>query len=272
MSEITINPEHRMTKAEAESHQKAIFENIEDCGMRLYKIELEHGWEALGYSSFRDYALYLNEVGGSIAKLYRLRDQAKVNFSLSAALGRVVRLPANHALALKDLEPAQQIEAFKKVTGTWKKGEPKPTEKDFKKAAQKLAPKEPAKKKKAEAGWTKEELEKDTELADHFVMIEAVYGKEDTKAIRDGTVPMKRADVLFLGKMPKENMQKIQDLIFTTSWTPKQCVEFINTEPDDNSTVEDLKFLCLATRGKYWTGEFEGYTVTVKYNRGSKRP
>jgi hypothetical protein len=138
-------------------------------------------------------------------------------------------------------------------------------------AAKKLKPKAAAKPKKTEAGWTKEELAKDQELADCLLMIESIYGAEDTKAIRNGTIPLKRADVLFLGKMPKENMQKIQDLIFTTGWSPKKCVEFINTEPDDDSTVWDLKHLCLTTKGKYWTGDFEGYSITVKYNRAAKR-
>src|SRR6266404_4967179 len=98
--------------------------------------------------------------------------------------------------------------------------------------------------KKAEPGWTKEELAKDSELSDHFLMIESIYGKEDTKAIRNGTVPMKRADVLFLARLPKENMLKIQDLIFTTKWSPKECIKFINTDPDLGSTVEDLINLC----------------------------
>jgi ParB-like nuclease domain len=134
-----------------------------------------------------------------------------------------------------------------------------------------VAARKPAPSKPAEPGWSKEELAKDQELADHFLMIEAVYGANDTKAIRAGAVPMKRADVLTLGKLPKDRMLAIQDLIFTTHWTPKKCIEFLNSDPDDDSTVQDLKYLCLTTKGKYWSNDFSGYTVTVKYNRAAKR-
>jgi hypothetical protein len=136
-------------------------------------------------------------------------------------------------------------------------------------AIAKSRPSKPAN--KTEPGWTKEELAKDQELADHFLMIEAVYGANDTKAIRAGAVPMKRADVLTLGKLPKDRMLAIQDLIFTTHWTPKKCIEFLNSDPDDDSTVQDLKYLCLTTKGKYWSNDFGGYTVTVKYNSAAKR-
>jgi hypothetical protein len=129
----------------------------------------------------------------------------------------------------------------------------------------------PTKKREERKGWTAEELKKDQELADHLDMIESVYGTQDTKAIRTGTIAMKRADVLFLAKIPKENMLKIQDLIFTTGWTPKKCIEFLNNEPDDDSKVLELKYLCLATKGKYWTHVFEGFTFTVKANQAIAR-
>jgi len=127
-----------------------------------------------------------------------------------------------------------------------------------------------AKSKEARRGWTKEELEKDPELSEHFLMIESVYGKENTDAIRNGTIPMQRADVLYLGRLPKQRMQAIEDLIFTTNWSPARCLEFLNTEPDMDSTVEDLMHLCLASKVKYWSGRFNrAFIVTIKWIRSN---
>jgi hypothetical protein len=273
-SKITINPEHRMTRREAEEQEEAVLKNIEDTGMRLLKLRDERGWEALNYPSFREYAQHLDD-RMSLRKIYYLVEQAEVNLSLTRATGRPVHLPMKHALALKDLEPEQRVKAFKEATEGYKKGQPKPTEKVFTRVAAAIKPPEskPEKSKRrgVSDGWSKEDLERDTELADHLTMIEAAFGAEDVKAIKAGTIPMKRSDVLFLGKMSKENMQKIQDLIFTTSWSPEKCVRFINDEPDEDSTVLDLEHYCLTTKGKYWTRDFGGFTITVKHNRAVKR-
>jgi hypothetical protein len=273
-SEVTIDPEHRMTKSEAEEQEKAIFDNIYDSGMRLLKIRDERGWEALDYPSFREYAHHLDD-RMSLRKIYYLVEQAEVNLNLSGALGKPIHLPMKHALALKDLEPDKQVEAFQAATGSWKKGNPKLTEKDFAKVAARIAPQaksETKRKHRDESeGWSKEDLVKDTELADHFLMIESVYGAEDTKAIKDGKVPMKRADVLYLARLPKEKIEAIQDLIFTTRWSPQDCVKFITSAPAENSTVLDLKHLCLATKAKYWSGVFGGFTVTIKGKNAAQR-
>jgi hypothetical protein len=274
MSEITINPEHRMNKNEAEMHEKAIFDNIEDTGMRLLKLREERGWEALNFKSFYEYAKSLSDKI-SIGKIWYLVDQAEVNTNLSEATGRPVHLPVKHALALKDLEPLQQVEAFRAVTKGYKKGDPKPTEKVFQKVASKITPPSKSKPPKlalnASDGWSEGDLAKDKQVADAFTVIEAIYGASDTKSIRDGTVPMKRADVLYLARLPKENMVKIQDLIFTTRWTPERCIKFINEEPDEDSKVRELNWLCLTTKGKYWTGDFGNFAHTVKLKTAAKR-
>lgn len=272
--EITIDPEHRMTKSEAEEQEKAIFDNIYDSGMRLLKIRDERGWEALDYPSFREYAQHLDN-RMSLRKVYYLVEQAEVNLNLSGALGKPIHLPMKHALALKDLEPDKQVEAFQAATGSWKKGNPKLTEKDFAKVADRIAPQaksETKRKNRDESeGWSKEDLLKDTELADHFLMIESVYGAEDTKAIKDGTVPMKRPDVLYLARLPKAKMQEIQDLILANQWKPERAVKFVNTMPELRDPIENLINLCLATKGKYWTGDFEGFTITCKSNKAAQR-
>lgn len=267
---LSIDQNKRMTKAEAEMHEKIIFDNIYDSGNRLLKICVERGWESMGYVSFREYASYVNEkMGLGEREMYNLLTQARVNNNLGVALGKPIVLPVRHALALGGLEPEKQIEAYKEALSHFKKGGPKLTDKEFQRAAGKFAPKQKAKRKvrALEAGWDADALSKDQDLSDHFEMIEVVYGKEDTKAIQDGTVPMKRADVFYLGRLPKERMLAIQDLLFTTRWTPLQCIEFLNTDLDDNSTIEDLKNMCLTTKGKFWSSTFGGFTVSIKSNK-----
>lgn len=270
---IEIDPEHKMTKAEVEEHEKAIVQGHVDIGMHLLKIFEEHGWEAVGYGSFKEYCSYLDEKMSTM-NAYRLKDQAKVNYNLSVNIGRPINLPMSHALALKDLEPDQQVTAFKDAIAGHKKGDPKPTEKAFTKAAAKVAPaKAKAKTKPREdsEGWTDDDLKKDNDLGDAFAAIEQIYGKDDTAAIQNGTIAMKKADVLFLAKLPKEKMREIQDIMFETKWTPKRCNDFLNMMPDENSTVEDLTYLCLGTKGKFWEGNFGGFKITCKLERAATR-
>jgi hypothetical protein len=127
------------------------------------------------------------------------------------------------------------------------------------------------KKDKATSGWTTEDLKKDTELLDCFTAIAAVYGNEDTKSIRTGSVGLKRKDVLYLAKLPKAKMVEIQDLIFANHWKPEEAMRFVNVEPDDRYTVSQLKNLCLSTKGKYWTHDFSGFDISVKAKRAAQR-
>jgi hypothetical protein len=281
MSEITIIPGRKMSKSEVEAHEKAMIANVGDTGMRLLKIRDEEGYLAVGRASFREYCGFLDEKLGSIRKCYYLVDQAEVNHNLSEALGRPVNLPMKHALALKDLEPEQQLLAFEKATSGYKKGDEKPTEAVFEQAAAEIAPAAaPAKssgrsgggsKRDASEGWSEKDLKADAEINDAFGVIRKVYGADDTNSIINGVVAMKRADVLYLAKLPVPKMKEVQDLVFTNRWSPQEAVRFLNAQPDDRSTVEDLKNLCLGTPGKYWTGDFEGFTISVKYNRAPQR-
>jgi hypothetical protein len=80
---------------------------------------------------------------------------------------------------------------------------------------------------------------------------------------------LKRTDVLFLAKLPKEKMLEIYDLIFGSHWMPKMAVDFINDMPDEHSTVRDLISWCLGTKDKFYTAEVlsGAFTVTCKGNR-----
>jgi hypothetical protein len=273
-----------MSLAEAEANEKAILDNVEDTGYRLLKMREEKGFVPMGFEDFKSYCKSLEEKM-SVGKIYHLMDQAEVNKSLSDALGREVHLPVSHALALKDLEPEQRVRAFKEATKDFKKGDPKPTESVFRKVADKLFGRKRSKaagksKTKAaagddKAGWTEDELAEDLELVTSIDVIESVYGSADADAIRKGTLKLKRADVIFLARLPKERMEAIQDLLFETRWTPEQCIKFINTDVDADSSsfYDDIKYQCLTQRAKFWSQTFDdgAFTVSIKLNRAAKR-
>lgn len=120
-------------------------------------------------------------------------------------------------------------------------------------------------------GWTAEEVKKDTTLLDDFTAIAAVYGNEDTKAIRTGSVGLLRADVATLAKLPKDKMLEIRDLIFENHWKPKDCLKFLGEMLDTGSTVLDIMNFTLATKGKFYEADINGYHISCKLTRAAKR-
>jgi hypothetical protein len=239
----------------------------------LLRLDRERGWEALGYKSWRECATAMGaQLGIEERSLYKWHDWAEVNDNLSRGTGKIVRLPETHALALKDLEPEQQLLAFAQVTEG--KEDQRPPAAAFEKAARKVAPAAaPKKKRKAERedGWTKEELQKDSQLAMALVSIAGVWGSKDVDAIRNGTVPLKRADVLVLAALHKPKLVEIQDLVMGERWTPERALKFVNSMPDENTTLEEMRWFCLATKGKYYEATVDGFAYTVKATRAARR-
>lgn len=121
------------------------------------------------------------------------------------------------------------------------------------------------------ASWTLDELKKDKPLLDALMTIAGVYGNNDTKAIREGAIGLKRADVMFLAALPKEKMQEVRDLVMSERWDPKRAITFLGKMPTDDTTIQELKYLCLATKGLFYQGDFDGFTVSIKNNRAPKR-
>lgn len=119
--------------------------------------------------------------------------------------------------------------------------------------------------------WSVEDAKKDPPLFSAFKTIADCYGNEDTKAIRTGIIGLTRAEIIFLAALPTEKMKECRDLVIGDRWTPKQALEFLGKMPTDDSTVRDLKYLCRATKGQFYTGDFDGFTVTVKNNRAPRR-
>jgi hypothetical protein len=134
-------------------------------------------------------------------------------------------------------------------------------------AAKSKGPKGP----KENKSWTIEDLKKDEELLAAFKAIDAVYGHDDTKAIRNGTMGFRKIDVLLLAKVPEKKMREMQDLIMANHWTPKECIDFLGSMPTEESTVENLQNWCLSTKGKFYTADIGGFTITCKANRAITR-
>jgi hypothetical protein len=268
---IEIDPNHRMTKDEVDVHELEIFNGFEDAGRRLLKIREERGWEAKGFTSFRDYCASLDE-RMSLRKAYYLVDQADVNASLSKATGKVVRLPMRQTMLLKDLEPEQRLLAFQEATVTTSK----PTEKVLEQAVQKYLPRGgggggSSRNRQDSPGWTDDDLKKDKELALAIEQMRGHWGADDAKLIQNGTIGYKRADVLALASQPKPKLEQIRDLVMANHWTPKQCLEFVGRMPNEFSTVEDLTHWCLAEKGKFLQVDINHFTITVKLNRAVNR-
>lgn len=267
---ITIDPDHRMTKDEADQHEEKVFSNFEDSGMRLLKIREERGWEAKGFKSFREYCESLDE-RMSVRKAYYLVDQADVNNDLSVATGKTIRLPMRQTMLLKDLKPEQRLLAFKEATS----GTSKPTEKILERAVSKVAPRSgggSSRRQPAEPpGWTDADLKKDQELAIAIGQLRGLYGDSDAKLIQNGTIGLKRADVVYLSKLPKPKLMEIQDLVMANHWTPKEALAFVGRMPNEFSTVEELQNWCLAEKSKFLQVSINHFTITVKLNTAPKR-
>jgi hypothetical protein len=272
MWEVTINSGVQMTAEETDQWEAKFFSQHANQGMILLKIREERGWAAKGFSSFKDYCRSLDDRLGA-SKAYYLTDVAEVNRSLSEQTGRHVELPVTHALALKDLAPEQRLLAFQEATGG--NEEAKPTAKVFQRAARKVAPAAPKKKRKAERddsdGWTKEDLEKDEALAAALKTLAAVWGQADVKAVQNGTIGLSRADILLLAKQSRPELLEVQDLIMGNRWSAAQALKFITTMPDENSTLEEMQNYCLSTKGKFFEATINGFTHTVKANKAALR-
>jgi hypothetical protein len=281
---VEIDTTHEMSKAEATKYHNQLFVGESIRMYALLKIREEQGWKALGFESFREYAESepIVELFGSTSNVYRTADQAEICLQLSLGMKKQVLLPMTTALELKPLEPDQRIIAFTKVTSG--KPDARPTAKQFERVVAQLMPKTPsgggggggskkrAGRKEDQTSWDLEDIKKnDPTLAMAFVSVAGVWGSKDVDAIRNGTIGLNRADVLFLSKLPKPKLVEIQDLVMGNRWSPADAVKFVNTMPDENTTVEELQNYCLATKGKFFTMDLGGFTITCKNNRAAKR-
>jgi hypothetical protein len=257
-------------------HKKLVaLENIIEVGLRtfsdvgnaLLQIRDEQLYRPQ-YNSFEDYCEEKRDMDHSHA--CRLMHSAQVIENLkSSPIGEL--LPQNEAQArpLALLPPEQQSEAWNKAVRSAPEGKT-PSAGLVQRIVDRIRAKTGQEKRmiKASEGWSKEDLAKDEELKDAFTAIEAIYGKDDAKAIQSGIVQLKRADILYLAKLPKEKMKEIQDLIFANRWTPQHAVKFLSKMPTEKDPIEHLINLCLGTKGKFWQGDFGGgaFTVTCKAN------
>lgn len=121
-------------------------------------------------------------------------------------------------------------------------------------------------KKKSVSGWTVEEVKEDQPLWDALMKISKEYGKNDTKAIREGTIGLSKSDIIVLSQLPVAKMRAIQDLIMAKHWSPQKSLKFIAKKPDVKSTASHMLNWALGTENKIWKAKIGGGTFTVEIN------
>jgi hypothetical protein len=237
-----------------------------EVGTALLKIRDEKLYRG-EYKTFEDYCDKKWDIDRSRA--YQLIDSAEVVATLKMSTV-VDKLPTSERqtrpLAL--LPPDRRVEAWQEATKKAPKGE-QPTSSLVQKIVNRIRAKTSQTKREVKIGegWTHEELKEDDELLESFTTIAAVYGNEDTKAIREGKIGLERADVVFLAKLAKATKLTVQDLVIGHRWKPKHAVRFVEDKPDLRSTIDDLQCWCLATSDKFFSATVGGFTITVKLNR-----
>jgi hypothetical protein len=216
------------------------------------------------YSSFEDYCREKWDMEHSHA--YRLMDSAKVMANLKTSpIGEVLPTNESQTRPLTSLSPEQQVEAWKEATTKAPTGK-KPSARLVQRIVDRICAKAGKEKRmiKASEGWTADELKDDTELFEAFKAIAAVYGNEDTKAIRTGPVHLQRSEVIFLAKLSAEKMRSIHDLIFANRWKPKTALRFIEKKIDGDTRLNDMVHRCLGTKDKFFSVVVGGFTHTCK--------
>jgi hypothetical protein len=212
------------------------------------------------YGSFEDYCREKWDLEHSHA--YRLMDSAKVMANLKTSpIGEVLPTNESQTRPLASLSPEQQVEAWKEATKKAPTGK-KPSARLVQKIVNRFRPKA-GKEKVRESGWTADELKHDPELLEALKAIAAVYGNEDTKAIRIG-IGLIRSEILYLSKLPAEKMRSIQDLVMANHWTPKHALRFVEKRIDGDTRLHDLQLRCLRTKDKFFSVVVGGFTHTCE--------
>jgi hypothetical protein len=262
----------KMTKAEAEAtHQKigqVLVRAGRDIGALCLDMRDRRGYEALGCKTFEDYInkKVTADFGGAQRSIYNYMAWVEVERALHASTGKYVQVPLRYALVMYPVreKPELLLEAYEKAD----------SEQLLKVVVGRLLPKPKSKKqrdKTGEEGWTKEDLESDTELRNALDKIQDVYGKEARMAIQNGIVVMPRREVLELAKVYAPTMLKIERLILANRWSVKESVAFVNDSATETSTVEELINWCLTEKSLHWVGTFGGFEITVKATPAAKK-
>jgi hypothetical protein len=264
----------KMSKSAAETLHRAIGSSLtragREMGGMLLDMHNQKGYESLGCNTFESYLKKVEEdYGGSARSVYNWMGVVEVERALQAVNGSSPEpLSLRVAMALHPLldQPTLLLEAYTKGAGS---------ESRIKAVVERLMPpkavSKKAKDKTGKGGWTKEDLESDTELKEALSKIQSVFGKEKREAIQNGILAMPKKDVLTLAKLYAPTMEKLEHLIFANRWPLAKSMAFLNDMPTDQSTVADLKNYCLTTKGLYWTGGFSGFEISVKATTAVKK-
>lgn len=116
---------------------------------------------------------------------------------------------------------------------------------------------------KDQVGFDEDEI--DDSLKAALLKIGENLGAPFVKALKNGTLPMKRPDILHLGTLDEKGMKELEPFIVDLRWDIKKALKFINKMVDSKTTVGDLQNHALANGGK-WNGTVNRYEITVVYH------
>jgi hypothetical protein len=262
-----------LTQSEDNERLRSLEEVIErglpafvEVGKALLEIK-NHKLYQPQYRTFEQYCAEKWRIDQSYA--YRLMDSAQTIENLKISpIGEL--LPANEAQTrpLVRLPADKQRQAWSAAVKSTPTGK-MPTARHVQAVVNRMRAED--RQIKRSEGWTAEELAKDNELKLAFQFIASAFGEAVAQAIQNGTIGLKRGDIIFWAKLPTPKALEIQDLVMGNRWTPADAIKFAGTMPDDNTTVEDLKNYCLATKDKFYTATIGGFTITVKGSRAALR-
>jgi hypothetical protein len=252
-----------MTKQEAQEKDAQIIKlsghYVDMVGPIALEMRRRQGWRALGFKDWTDYCKHVS-TRISAVNVMRLAQKAEVEQNVQA------RLAMRHALALAKIDsPEGQREVYQSVTSSFEK----PVEQNYETYVDRwLREHEPdarrAGRKNSSDGWTKGDLEEDSELANALDCIEKVYGPADRKAIQNGAIGLSRKDIIALSALHADKMNEIHYLIIANHWDVAAALKFVNKTVDGQTTVQDLVCRCLTTSGLSYTCSVGGFDISIK--------
>jgi hypothetical protein len=260
--EAEHTPIKLMTKQEAQEKDAQIIklssDYIDIVGPIALEIRDREGWRALGFKNWTDYCKHVGKRISAV-NVMRLAQKAEVEQNVQA------RLPMRHALVLTKIDsPEGQREVFEEV----KKAYPRPVELNYQTYVDKWFRENQPEAKRGhrshQEGWTRGDLEDDSELAAALGKIENVYGHEDRKAIQDGTIGLTRKDIIALSALHTDKMKEIHYLIVANHWDVTTAIRFVSKKPHPDTTIVELTHYCLSTSELHYNCSVGGFDISIK--------
>jgi hypothetical protein len=252
-----------MTKPEAQGKHAQILKLTSDYVDVVGPIALEmrnrEGWRVLGFKSWTDYCKHIDKRISAV-NVMRLAQKAEIEQNVEA------HLPMRHALALARLpSPEAQCDVFKAVASHCEN----PVEQNYHTYVDAWFRKhEPDSRRDRnrghEDGWTKGDLDTDSDLSDALNHIEEVYGPSDRTAIQNRAIGLSRKDIIALSAFHVSKMKQVRYLIMGNHWDVATAIRFVENKPHDETTIGSLKNYCISTAELHYTCSVGGFDISIK--------